>query len=88
MDDTQTNMKHYSETKEQSKNKLPPTPQPISMKGKLFKDECPKCGSERLDYDIMEPQNETLFQTVYCRDCNFGFSIWTPIREWFIYKEK
>ncbi len=28
MDDTQTHMKHYSETKEKSKKKLPPTPQP------------------------------------------------------------
>jgi len=47
------------------------------MAKKIFDWHCPNCGNEELEYDILEPQGETITQDVICNGCNFSFYIYT-----------
>ena len=32
---------------------------------------CPKCGSDNLDYDSLEPDGDSVYWECYCRDCDW-----------------
>jgi len=49
---------------------------------KIFEHKCPSCGSDDLEYDIIEPQDEYLKQDVCCNKCNHAFIIWSETK-WF-----
>ena len=46
-----------------------------------FRSECPKCGSDDLDYDCMDIADETMVQDVWCNDCNASFQIYS-VSKW------
>jgi len=46
-------------------------------KHKYFWNECPKCKSKELDYDVIEPEDEIIIQKVKCKSCLHEFEIFT-----------
>ena len=57
------------------------------MKTKKFKDRCPKCKSEDLEFDSIEPEGDQIFQRVSCKNCGLDFKIWTKT-DWEYEEEK
>lgn len=50
------------------------------MVEKLFVDKCPNCGSDDLEFDIIEPEGEYMKQKIDCRKCGLGFNIWSETK--------
>jgi transcription elongation factor Elf1 len=44
---------------------------------KEFRNECPNCGSDNLDFDSIELEGEIQKQWVQCEACGLGFNIWS-----------
>ena len=49
---------------------------------KIFEEKCPKCGSDDLDYDLMEPQGEFMTQKIDCKGCGYQLTVWSE-NKWF-----
>lgn len=44
-----------------------------------FKNKCPVCGSDDLEFDIIEPEGESFKQKIDCHKCGLGFTIWSEM---------
>jgi rubredoxin len=49
----------------------------------LFNNKCPKCGSDKLDYSVMTPQEEIILQDVKCENCGYEFGIYATTK-WYL----
>jgi len=52
-----------------------------------FNNECPICLNIELDYDALEPVDETIQQEVHCGNCNTDFKICAS-PEWYVLLDK
>lgn len=51
-----------------------------TMVEKLFEQKCPNCGSDDLEYDIIEPEGETMKQYITCNACGLGLHIFSDTK--------
>ncbi len=52
----------------------------IRMTEHLFEDKCPNCGSDDLEFDIINPEGEYMLQKIDCNNCGFPFTIWSETK--------
>ena len=53
------------------------------MTTKKFKGKCPLCGSDNIEYQVMEPVDEIIVQQAECGSCGCDLDLWAKTN-WFV----